>query len=124
MLLNPYPVLASFAATCGEVVISIAEYLVEDVLLVASSGAALQAASTTAASSNSATRSSSSSSSSSRARPRAGGGNPSLTLERRVAWAHDVLELLAGFMTMQALPKPPDGGSYWEAAGECCRGGH
>jgi hypothetical protein len=108
-----YPVLTSFAATCGEALISIAEYLVEDVLLV-SSGAAPQPADL----STTTTTSSSSSSSGSRGQLRAGGDNPAVTLEHRVAWAQGTLESLAALMSHQVPGDTPlDGGGYWEAAG-------
>jgi hypothetical protein len=83
----PYPVLARFAATCGEALLSIAEYLVEDVLLVASGAVA--------------GFSSSSSSSSRKCSPEAGGQNPAVTLEHRVKWAQDAMSMLCFLMSEQ-----------------------
>jgi hypothetical protein len=81
--------LASFATTCGDALISIAEYLVEDVLLVmgAAGGASATSRPTIAATPTS-------SHSNSKQQPRHGAGNPDVTLKHRRAWAQDVLSTL------------------------------
>jgi hypothetical protein len=125
ILACPHPVLASFAATCGEALIGVAEHLVEDVVLV-SSGAAPAPTNTTGCSSSSSSTtkggSSSSSGSSSRARPRAGRDNPVVTLVHRVGWAQDTVGCLGLLMSQQALKKPPREAAYWEADGGCSGG--
>jgi hypothetical protein len=98
-------VLVQFAATCGEALLSIAEYLVEDVLLVASGGAAAG---------RGAGKGKKASSSSS---PKAAGGNPVVTLEHRVRWAQSAMEVLACLMGMQMLEKKHRTTDYWEQAG-------
>jgi hypothetical protein len=134
---SPYPVQARFAATCGEALLSIAEYLVEDVLLVSQGGAAggsgaaskpTTAARATAAATSSdggtgpgirQTSSSSSSSSSSR-RPRAGVGTPQVSLECRGRWAQDAIAALCGLMHWQWMHRSdfPESGSYFDKEGE------
>jgi hypothetical protein len=74
-------VLAAFAATCGEALISIVEYLTEDVLLVMNS----PSTSTSAAGASSSSRRSSSGN----RQPRYGGTDTSITLEDRLYWALD-----------------------------------
>jgi hypothetical protein len=66
--------LASFASTSGEALISIAEHLVEDVLLVMGTATG--------------------SHSNSKQQPRHGAGNPDVTLKHRLAWAQDMLSTL------------------------------
>jgi hypothetical protein len=135
-------VLSSFAATCGEALISIAEYLVEDVLLVVgphgpsgassagrasstnssraatstSSSSRAQGSRTGATSASSAARSSATTSSSHAQRPVAGGNNPGVTLQHRMAWAREALGALALVLGgQQALQTAPVGqtGEQW-----------
>jgi len=104
----PRSVRAEFAATYGETLLSIAEYLVEDVLLVISGGSSsgqAAAADTRADTGMSQHRTPeaqrSSSSSSGRRRPWAGGRNPAVTLaNHRVWWAQDTVSTI-GMMIMQ-----------------------
>jgi hypothetical protein len=127
----PYDALAGFAATCGDALLGITEYLVEDVLLVArqaaedaaargahagSSTATSGAASSSSPGGGAAGRSSSSnssgnaagaagaaaaSSSSSKVRPVAGGQNPTVTLEHRLWWAQDAVSIVGHLMQQQ-----------------------
>jgi hypothetical protein len=111
----PANVRAEFAAASGTALLSMAEYLVEDVLLEGSgaTSAAAAAANSIAAGPQAAGQgstsgtsrhapagtqrggSSSTSSSSSRTRrPKAGGGNPAVTLEQRVTWAQEAVTTL------------------------------
>jgi hypothetical protein len=111
----PYPVLASFAATCGEALLSITKYLVEDVLLVASgvAGARASAAGTgssTGSSDVQRVRDNNSScrrsSSSGEQRPRMGGRNPKVTLNHRVTWAQHSITILGLLMSHQDCMDP------------------
>jgi hypothetical protein len=121
---TPRSLLAAFAATSGETLLSIAEYLVADVLL-ESSGAAGAASGSAAgpqaagqrsrqsADESQPSSSSSISSSSSNRRPRAGGRNPGITLEHRVKWAQDTVTTI-GVLTLRqdkAWSLPPQTGS-------------
>jgi hypothetical protein len=137
---SPYPVLAGFAATCSEALLGIAEYLVEDVLLVASGAAAGPKASaagprsragTSATSGPRGTRRSSdtqrvqdsssrSRSSSGKLHPTSGGTNRHVTLAHHVAWAQLTITTLGLLMVRQewACAKGPDDGSILEQKGE------
>lgn len=89
----PPQALATFVATSGEALISIAEHLVQDVLLaMASSGSATAAPRLTAAAT---AKSSSNKASSSMEKPRYASNNSSVALEDRQAWAQDVLFAVA-----------------------------
>jgi len=116
MVRAPYGHLpAAFAATCGEALISIAEYLTEDVLLVmapdgpgaasssSSRGAgetrAMDVAPSSASSAPSSTRSSSSRGSAHR--PVAGGCNPAVTQDHRLNWAQDALDAMCLLLAEQ-----------------------
>jgi hypothetical protein len=125
----PHSALAQFAATCGEALLSIAEYMVEDVLLVSSDvgGASTPGSDAAAASASSSAHGSSrdagaagsssttstpqaGSSSSRRGRPKAGGRNPAVTLKHRVAWAQDTVSGLGLLLQLQHLYGFADGG--------------
>jgi hypothetical protein len=105
----------AFAATCGEALFSIAEYLVEDVLLVmvgegpgagnsadwtssSSSRTGAASASTTSAASTS------SSSSSSAQKLVTGGDNIFVTADDRLAWTRDVATVLGLLLAQQQTP--------------------
>jgi hypothetical protein len=131
----PRSVRAEFAATSGEALLSIAEHLVEDVLLV-SSGAA-GAASGSAAGPPAASRgaaavaaagtdnqpssnSNSNSSSSSKRRYLVGGGSPEVTLMHRVRWAQDSVTNVGVLMRRQRMDwaAPSETGGPPELGGE------
>jgi len=122
---SPYTAQVQFAATHGEALLSIAEYLVEDVLLVSNAAAAPKptgsaAADTSPCSTGGTSSSSTSSSSSSSRRPRAGAGNAAVTLEHRVWWAQCAVTTLGHLMRHQQLPweEYPEDGTYLEQQGK------
>jgi hypothetical protein len=130
----PHSVRAEFAATYGEALLSIAECLVEDVLLVSSGGSSSSAPAaapdsrpvtgtsqhrTPETQHNSST--SSSSSSSGRRRPWAGGRNPAVTLvNHRVWWAQDTVSTIGRLMLQdyKDYVVPIDAGESAEPRGE------
>jgi hypothetical protein len=113
-------VLARFAATCGEALLSIAEYLVEDVLLVASGaaeGAAKASAAVRGSSAGTAAASSSThgrsdtdsvrdNSSRKKQRPRMGGRNPKVTQDHHVTWAQHSITNMGLLMVRQEWVDP------------------
>jgi hypothetical protein len=112
------PYFATFAATCGDALVSIAEYLTEDVLLVMASdgqGAASSRGSR-ATSSRISSSGGGSSSSSSAQKPVSGGTNPAVTGEHRVAWAQRVVGALSMLLAAQQEPQ----GVQLDQTGEQC----
>jgi hypothetical protein len=138
LVATPRSVMAQFTATYGGALLSIAEYLVEDVLL-ESSGAA-GAASGSAAGPQAAGQGAAAgrsqhgipetqaSSSSSKHHPRAGGRSPAVTAQHRVMWTQDAASTL-GVLTLQqdkpwSLSKQTDssrdpGGEHTGASQTC-----
>jgi hypothetical protein len=110
---SSYPVQAQFAATHGETLLSIAEYLVEDVLV--TSSAAEGGAS---GNGGSASSGSSSGSSSSKRHPRTGNRNRQVTLDHHVWWTQNVITTLSILMKLQEFSNHTNSGGYLEKEGE------
>jgi len=101
----PRSVRTKFAATCGEKLLSIAEYLVEDVLQEGSSTAAAPAASAAGqqAAGKMAAGGTKKQPSSSSSRRRVGGGSPGVTLMHRVSWTQDTITTIGVLMLKQGM---------------------
>lgn len=111
---------SAFAATCGEALISIAEYLVEDVMLVmvgegpgavnkrsgansSSSSSSKPAAEVAAASAPDAGPPATTSSRPTARRPTAGGKNPEVALKHRMRWAEAAMYALGMLLGQRHL---------------------
>jgi hypothetical protein len=118
----PRSVRAEFAATHGETLLSIAEYLVEDVLQEGSGAAAAPAAGPQAAGQGAAGGTETLPSSG--RRRLVGGGSPAVTLVHRVSWTQDTISTIGVLMLKQGMDwaAPSETGGPPELGGEHCLG--